>query len=803
MNGRRWIINAMCCVVVIGVNAIAMDSYTQQSPEAQSISPAVQKAALGQGSFSATPVNATTQVLGWLNDAKYGQSPGKLVLEHMENKRWKQALQALDQKQVDVDKTPYLAFLKGMLALWADQPEVSWPLLSTLAKKKGFLFKNEAYYHAQRAAFEQKQWPQALAMASGVSSSSHFYEASMLLQARTLKQLKKEKKVQSLYQKYLKRYPRSRSSVDVAMSMGELAQSNGQWAMALDAYEHIEMNHPLSSRGREAQKQIKRVLRKLPAKKRAAYAARQSTRQMVHMKALFKRHRSEKLIATYKKRVKPLKGKQKASEAYCEQVGLIARSYSKLRKHEQSTAWYKRWIDSCAEHPSQLVRALYLGGKAYWNADQRAPAKKHYKRLWTLFPKHSYADDAMYFSARILREEKKPKAVQALLQAQVKRYPKGDMAKDAHWLLVRSWFAGKSYKKVIDYVDALSDPGERDLYSQGRLAYFAARAHAKLGQDVKARARFEAIIKAYPMGYYAMLSMQQLGRVSQPKLKASVDICGLNQGALCTFEADASESFEPTALIKQVLETDRDVQRGVIFLRLGLERWASRSFRRARGRYAKKPQTLWAIAWMLDASGAYPLSHDIPRRVFKHWKTAYPNKHNRMKWEVAYPQPFLKTVSSYAKSRQIAPALIYAIMREESGFSPRIESWANARGLMQLMDKTATRIAQVDKMKDYKSSVLFTPKKNIRLGSAYLKELSTQFDAHPILIIAGYNGGYGNVSRWLARNGSAPIDLWVEDIPYGQTRKYTKRVLTSYWAYHWLYGKKKTPTFKLSGYVPK
>ena len=142
-------------------------------------------------------------------------------------------------------------------------------------------------------------------------------------------------------------------------------------------------------------------------------------------------------------------------------------------------------------------------------------------------------------------------------------------------------------------------------------------------------------------------------------------------------------------------------------------------------------------------------------------------------------------------------------MREESGFSPRIESWANARGLMQLMDKTATRIAQVDKMKDYKSSVLFTPKQNIRLGSAYLKELSTQFDAHPILIIAGYNGGYGNVSRWLERNGSAPIDLWVEDIPYGQTRKYTKRVLTSYWAYHWLYGKKKTPTFKLSGYVPK
>jgi soluble lytic murein transglycosylase len=54
--------------------------------------------------------------------------------------------------------------------------------------------------------------------------------------------------------------------------------------------------------------------------------------------------------------------------------------------------------------------------------------------------------------------------------------------------------------------------------------------------------------------------------------------------------------------------------------------------------------------------------------------------------------------------------------------------------------------------------------------------------------ISGYNGGFGNVDRWLGARGKQPLDLWVEDIPFGQTRHYTKRVLTTMWIYRWLYG---------------
>ena len=132
-------------------------------------------------------------------------------------------------------------------------------------------------------------------------------------------------------------------------------------------------------------------------------------------------------------------------------------------------------------------------------------------------------------------------------------------------------------------------------------------------------------------------------------------------------------------------------------------------------------------------------------------------------------------------------------MREESGFNPRVESWANARGLLQLLDDTAARMARRDELSNYRFARLDEPDINVRLGSAYMQSLGESFDNHPVLISAGYNGGSGNVTRWLNEFGDLPLDLFVEDIPFGQTRNYAKRVLMSHWIYSYLYGEYRAP----------
>ncbi len=180
------------------------------------------------------------------------------------------------------------------------------------------------------------------------------------------------------------------------------------------------------------------------------------------------------------------------------------------------------------------------------------------------------------------------------------------------------------------------------------------------------------------------------------------------------------------------------------------------------------------------------------------YRLSYPRELGAAKWKIAYPRAFPALVEKNARANQIPEALQLAIMREESAFNPRIESFANAIGLTQMLIKTAKRFANNAPVN---RDVLMDPAKNLEIGSRFLGFLWKHFDATPPLAIAGYNAGEGAVDRWLGDRAYAglAIDEFMESIPYDETRNYTKRVLASYFAYCWLYGRKPVPeiSFKL------
>ena len=126
-------------------------------------------------------------------------------------------------------------------------------------------------------------------------------------------------------------------------------------------------------------------------------------------------------------------------------------------------------------------------------------------------------------------------------------------------------------------------------------------------------------------------------------------------------------------------------------------------------------------------------------------------------------------------------------MREESAFSPRIESFANAIGLTQMLVKTAKRFANGATVT---RELLLDPgqEPRARVALPRLPAGSTSTRAAP-LAIAGYNAGEGAVDRWLGERGDLAMDEFMETIPYDETRNYTKRVLASYFTYSWLYGR--------------
>ncbi len=130
----------------------------------------------------------------------------------------------------------------------------------------------------------------------------------------------------------------------------------------------------------------------------------------------------------------------------------------------------------------------------------------------------------------------------------------------------------------------------------------------------------------------------------------------------------------------------------------------------------------------------------------------------------------------------LEPALMLAIIRQESGFDTKAKSRAGARGLMQLMPATARQVSKTVKQRYSARRLTTDPYFNIRLGSAYLSGLIDRFDGNYILAIAAYNAGPGNVNRWLRERGdprSDDVDVvdWIERIPFGETRNYVQRVL--------------------------
>ncbi|MBP9721857.1 MAG: lytic transglycosylase domain-containing protein [Gammaproteobacteria bacterium] len=144
-----------------------------------------------------------------------------------------------------------------------------------------------------------------------------------------------------------------------------------------------------------------------------------------------------------------------------------------------------------------------------------------------------------------------------------------------------------------------------------------------------------------------------------------------------------------------------------------------------------------------------------------------------------YPLGYQDSVLKFAKKYNIDPAWVFAISRQESAFIVDAKSRAGALGLMQLMPATAQKLAKSNKIPYRNQLSLLNETTNIRLGSAYLQKMLDENKGNPVLATAAYNAGPGRVKKWLKDNKPIATDIWIELVPFYETRDYLKRVLTN------------------------
>lgn len=149
-----------------------------------------------------------------------------------------------------------------------------------------------------------------------------------------------------------------------------------------------------------------------------------------------------------------------------------------------------------------------------------------------------------------------------------------------------------------------------------------------------------------------------------------------------------------------------------------------------------------------------------------------------------YPNKYSEYIEKYSKEYNVDKNLVYAVIKQESNFDPKVNSHKGAKGLMQLMDKTAEEIAgQIGK----ENIDLCDPETNIMLGTKHLSDLLKKYDNNEKIAIIAYNAGMGNVDNWI-KNGIINEDgSDLENVPYKETNMYLRKVLKNYEIYSKLY----------------
>ena len=142
-----------------------------------------------------------------------------------------------------------------------------------------------------------------------------------------------------------------------------------------------------------------------------------------------------------------------------------------------------------------------------------------------------------------------------------------------------------------------------------------------------------------------------------------------------------------------------------------------------------------------------------------------------------FPVIYYDSIKQHSKNYQIPAELIYAIIRQESGFRDDVVSPAGARGLMQVMPSTATVVAKHERIAYSHKDQLFSSQKNINIGVAYLKQLNRRYNYHPILIAAAYNAGPSQVGYWIKNHPPKEMDIWIDTLPWHETRNYLKNII--------------------------
>ncbi len=418
---------------------------------------------------------------------------------------------------------------------------------------------------------------------------------------------------------------------------------------------------------------------------------------------------------------------------------------------------------------------LALLVQAYARETDPAGINQALAQLQSLYAKSPSYADALFNAANFFLDQADWANAARNYRAFLDSFPQSAHAQTASWRLAWAYYQGKDLENARqafrDYLTRYPDSPQSPtaLYWLGRLA-------ETQGRPDEARARYDLIRKRFVHSYYALQAAERLRDLPSrpaPTVKAAEVVADSPPDSL-------EEKIPPPRLPEAGLCVANSptplLDRAATLRALSLPDLALDDLRATLAEHPDLPELRLALSRLESAQG------DTNRALLAAVKAVpeYPQVDfaalPREIWELLYPRPYWPLVQRYARLNRLDPYLVMGLIRQESGFDPRATSVADARGLMQVLPKTASRSRHPARVRAA-GRRLYNPVYNVRLGSAYLRDMLKEFDGRVEMALAAYNAGDFRMKDWKTKFPTEDSAAFVESIPFSVTRVYVQAVL--------------------------
>ena len=531
------------------------------------------------------------------------------------------------------------------------------------------------------------------------------------------------------------------------LALGNARLALGDRGGAASAFDRLDREYPVSTQATEARARLAGLAGQLPARG----ASERASLLLARGNALLAAGRTIEAVAAL--RAVPL-ASLAPDEADLARVRLGRALLARGRTREGRPLLLQVRADSphAAEAAYQLAR----------DEARRTRRVSPYESVADRFRGTQWGEEALLSLASHYQKDAFDDEALPWWRRLAAEYPQGRYVERAVWRTGWGDYRARRYEAAAQLLETTARLRPPSGSTAGFL-YWSARSRLALGQNDRARALLAETVQRYKHAYHGVRASEQLARLGGRSAPQAV--------LVATTPAPEAPLPEPRASrLRQLLLIDR-LSESEEELRL----------------LPESSRVQATLAWVDWRQGQYRPAITAMKRAYPEWVGEAGDLLPSDVWQILFPLRYDQELRLAAQEEGVDPALVAALILQESSFDAGALSRAGARGLMQVMPATGRTIARA-KGQRYRRAALHDPETSIDFGTHYLRQMSERFSGAAEKVLAAYNAGPHRVDAWTAQRGDLTAEEFTESIPFTETRTYVMIVLANREQYRRLYG---------------